>query len=70
MTSTKNRVFDSLPLSTCVHVGRIPSPLVDVTRGRHEIGLHTALLKRLVQWHAGLKLKFEYMIIIYLKLYY
>src|SRR6218665_1456804 len=27
MTSTKNHVFDPLPLSTCVHMGRTPLPL-------------------------------------------
>src|SRR6218665_3721691 len=26
MTSTKNHVFDPSPLSTCVHMGRTPSP--------------------------------------------
>jgi len=33
MTSTKKQVFEfltSLPLSTCVHMGRTPLPLVDV----------------------------------------
>src|SRR6218665_1618343 len=31
MTSTKNKLFDPVPLSTCVHMGRTPlSPFVDV----------------------------------------
>src|SRR6218665_1415279 len=53
MTSTKNLVFDPLPLSTCVHMGRTPSPLWTSTRGRHEI--HTTLLKWLVQRPTGPK---------------
>ena len=45
------------PPSTCVHMGRTPSPLWTSTHGRHEI--HTVLLKWLVQWHIpDLKLKF------------
>src|SRR6218665_1640479 len=30
MSSTKNQVFDPLPMSTCVHMNRTPFPLVDV----------------------------------------
>ena len=30
MTSTKNLGFAPLPMSTCVHMGRTPPPLVDV----------------------------------------
>src|SRR6218665_2918556 len=30
MTSTKKQVFAPSPLSTCVHMGRTPLPLVDV----------------------------------------
>ena len=48
----KNPVFDLLPP---VHMRRTPSPLWTSTYGRHEI--HTALLKRLVQWHTGPKAK-------------
>ena len=54
-----------LPLSTCVHMGRTPFPLWTSTHCRHEI--HTALLKRLEQWPIpDLKLKFDYMVLIYL----
>jgi len=53
MTSTKKSGLWPLPLSTCVHVGRTPSPLWTSTRGRHEI--HIALLKWLVQWPTGPK---------------
>ena len=53
MTSTKNPIFHSLPLSTCVLMNRTPLPLWTSTCGRHEI--HIALLKRLVQWTSGLK---------------
>ena len=41
------------PLSTYVHMGRTPSPLWTSTHRQHEI--HTALLKRLVQWPTGPK---------------
>src|SRR6218665_962706 len=48
MTSTKKITFlTPLPLSTCVHMGRTPSPLWTSTHGRHEI--HTVLLKWLVR---------------------
>src|SRR6218665_2542305 len=42
----KKITFLTLPLSTCVHMGRTP-PLWTSTHGRHEI--HTTLLKWLVQ---------------------
>ena len=58
MTSTKNQGFDPLPLS--IWAGP-PPPLWTSTRGRHEI--HTALLKRLVQWPSRPKLKFDYKIV-------
>src|SRR6218665_3396953 len=46
-------------------MGRTPSPLWTSTHGRHEI--HTALLKWLVYNDLpDLKLKFDYMIVIYL----
>src|SRR6218665_1949458 len=37
MTSTKITFLTPLPLSTCVHMGRTPSPLWTSTHGRHEI---------------------------------
>ena len=43
----KNQVFDPLPPVHMRPHGPDPPPLVDATRGRHEI--HTALLKWLVQ---------------------
>src|SRR6218665_411332 len=43
MTSTKNRVFDPLPLSTCVYMGRTP-PLVDVhTRSTWKIEISSTI---------------------------
>src|SRR6218665_2285153 len=67
MTSKKIRFLTSpLPLSTCVHMSRTPPPWTS-TGGRHKI--HIALLKRLAQSTSpDLKLKFDYMIVIYLKL--
>src|SRR6218665_989313 len=61
MKSTKNPVFDPPPPVHMRPHGPDPPPLWTSTRGRHEI--HTALLKRLVP---DLKLKFDYMIVIYL----
>jgi len=66
----KSGCWPLFPLSTCVHMGRIPSPC-----GRpHAVDMkHTALLKRLVAYNdlPDLKLKFDYnIIVIYLKLYY
>ena len=73
MTSKKNQIFTPSPLSTCVHMSQTTSP----SCGRpHAVDMkYTSLFwngySRAYNALLGLKLKFDYiMIVIYLKLYY
>jgi len=67
MTSTKNQVFDPPP-PVHMHPHGPDPPLWTSTRGRHEI--HTALLKRLVQWPTGPKAEIRQYDCNLFKLYY